>query len=420
MTDLRAKHTFVIPTYNRTALLLQLLRHYVRQAIPLNIVVLDSSGQEAMSDNSRQIGHETSQGAAIRHLMFPHSIPMAEKIAEGLKAVETPYVSLCADDDIVFPEAVAQAIQVLDGDPSVATAHGLYVSFRPEPNHEIYLMSEYSGVSLDAPHAGARTYKLCQRYESLFYAVARTTELQRVFDGVRQVESLAFQEFFQSIALLIFGKAIRQPVFYAARRSGAAAQPEREKWQTYYWFADSPEDFVRHFTDFRERLAAFWMENQRDDPPMSQDEIRRLLDVAFVTYFSSGCPPHYFFTRFQHLFPDIPFTDPAKMDLLHYHNPWLYSRAKPPLRVRIWQYLTERLAPPARYRADLHNIPFAWTTDGLPSLDRSVAALGGASWKLRLPIAIEWVREQPDFQTRYRDLVRYLNIDLETVRSAKS
>ena len=133
----------------------------------------------------------------------------------------------------MFPGAIAEALSFLDAHPGFASAHGLYLNFR-EDDRLVHVTREYAGPSNEAHHPGARIYRLCQSYESLFYGVFRTADLKDIFAGVARQPSLHFQELFQSAATLIKGKVSRFPTFYVGRRAGPEAEPGRDKWQTYY------------------------------------------------------------------------------------------------------------------------------------------------------------------------------------------
>lgn len=404
MTDLRPQHTLVIPTFNRPDLLNQLLRYYQSQPIKLNLLVLDSSFENIAKTNAANIA---VQSADIRHEVYPDDMPMAVKLLQGFKFISTPFVSFCADDDIVFPASLVEACQHLVSDPSAAATHGYYVNFR-RVEREVYIQREYSGPSIDAAHSGARLFKLHQNYESLFYAVCRTPDLQRVFADVAQIDSLSFQELFQSIGLLILGKATRFQKFYAGRQSCEPAEPDRKKWQTYYWFADERSDYIEHYLRYRSQVLSFYQRNSKDIPLLRDEEILKTLDLSHTVYFSSSCPPGYFHEQLQHLWPTDEFTDPSTIDPILHLNPYTRPGVKAPLHVRARRWLARRLVVPIRYNRNPKDIPLQWSKRS-SKLDRLASELGGSEWKCRIPTSIDWLGDVPDFQNRYLDLCKYLN-----------
>src|SRR5262249_20165653 len=137
------------------------------------------------------------------------------------------------------------------------SAHGLYLNFRVAGS-QVHLTSEYSGPGNEAENPARRIFALCQRYESLFYAAFRTPELQAIVGAATALPTLHFQELFQSVAALVKGKVRRFRSFYGARQSCDPAEPGRDRWQTYYWFADDPAEMVAHYRAYRREVLSFY------------------------------------------------------------------------------------------------------------------------------------------------------------------
>jgi glycosyltransferase domain-containing protein len=295
-------HTLVIPTFNRSELLNRAIEYYGRSAQHMPILVLDSSSAEVAGRNGKQL---SAKHANLRHKTFETSIPMAQKICHGLEFVDTPTVSLCADDDLVLPTMLETASEFLAKSPEYVCAHGLYLNFTVNGS-AVTLTKEYCGPSIEDTNGAERVFSLMQNYESLFYAVYRTSHLKNIFDGVSRQKTLHYQELFQSVASLFIGKTKRFPSIYAARQSCDPAEPERDKWQTYYWFADNADDFIAQYGRYREDLCDFVTAN-RCCPHLTREECKMVLDLSHATYFSAGCPPMYFRDRLNDTIPDAAF-----------------------------------------------------------------------------------------------------------------
>lgn len=386
-------HTLVIPTYNRPQFLTRLLGYYSERAPQLKLLVLDSSRPEIVEKNAHALA---AYRGAIRHIGFPQTEPMVSKIARGLEEVATSYVSLCADDDIVFPDGLRAATAFLAENTDYVSAHGLYLNFRVA-DHQVYLEREYSGTGNEAEHPGARIFFLCQNYESLFYAAFRTTDLRQISAAASALPSLHFQELFQSVAALIKGKVKRFPKFYAGRQSCEPAEPTRDRWQTYYWFADDPAELIHHYSSYRNEIWRFY-DAHAAAPRLSENEFCRVLDLAHAVYFSARCPPAYFHSTLQPFWPQEPCAAPASSDLLDAIRP-----ASPQRRlrrgVRLLNLLRHRVRRRARER---------WTAE-LAELDRSMPRAGTTSWTCRLPNGLQWLATVPDFRQTYHELYRYLD-----------
>src|SRR5262245_24537015 len=118
LEDPLAAHTLVIPTYNRPALLERLVSYCVLRVPPMTVLVLDSSKPEVAGENA---GMLASHG--VRHIAFPTTAPMAAKLCRGLADVNTPTVSFCADDDLVFPDGLRAALRFLTEHADHVSAH---------------------------------------------------------------------------------------------------------------------------------------------------------------------------------------------------------------------------------------------------------------------------------------------------------
>ena len=410
--NLSGRHTLVIPTFNRPELLKKIIHYYRDRAPWIDLLVLDSSRTEIAQQNAAVL---SLFGAGVSHVVFPEDVAVVSKLADGLALVRTPTVSFCADDDLVFPHGLAEAIAFLDGHHDYVCAHGLYLNFRTA-GQDLFLSSEYSSPSIEAAHSGARVFQLCQKYESLFYAVFRTQDAHGVFTALTANSTLHFQELFQSVAAVIQGKAKRLPVIYGARRSGPPAEAGRDKWQTYTWFADNPAEVLEHYRIYRDLLEAFY-QAQVTAPRSPRQEFVRMLDLAHAVYFTAGCAPDYFFSKLQHLWPEDSYRRVGRLDtLLEAGRLAAMKRALLPDRQQELDVLEQfRLSSETR----------DWTNSGVLGGVRflCVSALGclrlmhlnaagnqsrNGGWRCRLPKPLTWMAASPLFRNACFELHRYL------------
>jgi len=383
-------HTLLIPSYNRPALLQRLVRHYSDRARPMTLLVLDSSTPDIVDQNAKTL----SAYGSLRHVPFPTTISMATKLARGIELVETPYVSICADDDLVFPDGLREATAFMRQQPDYVSAHGLYLNFRLAGN-DLHLTREYAGPGNDAQDPGARIFRLLQRYESLFYGVFRTSDLQDIFSAVPTLPTLHYQELFQSVAALIKGKVHRFPRLYAARQSCEPAEPTRDKWQTYYWFADDPAEILEHYRTYRSAVWTFY-ESRVALPRLGRAAFFRVLDLAHAVYFSAQCPPAYFHSVLEAYWPEDRYVDLEKGDMFEQlHGRTAASRWPP-----------ERLLGAAR-----HVLRAAWSAPAVARLDRDVRKAYRTPWRCRLPVRLRWLAGNAEFRGTYFELCHYLDAD---------
>jgi len=385
-------HTVVIPTYNRPEFVSRLVTYYRDVAPQLPLVVLDSSRDEIVAANKRSL---CRFGDAVRHRVFPSTMPVIDKLAAGVAEVATPYVSLCADDDIVFPAALREAVRFLAGNPDYVSAHGLYLNFRVA-GHQVHITREYSGSGNEAASAARRIFTLCQHYESLYYAVFRTADLQHVMTGATALPTLHFQELFQSVAALIRGKVKRFPSFYGGRQSCDPAEPERDKWQTYYWFADNAAEMLADYAAYRDQTWRFYRE-YGPTSDLDEEGFLRVLDLAHAVYFSAGCPPQYFLRRLAPYWPDEPDVSPQH-DLLQDLRPASPDRA-----------IGRTVAFVNRVRRQWRRRVRARWTAARDELDHAIQHSAKAPWACRLPSELEWLATLPEFRGAFGELCRYLD-----------
>lgn len=385
--------TLVIPTYNRPQFLIRLLNYYASKNSQLQFLILDSSNEENRALNRQAVN---GLGKHARYLDFSSSIPVATKLLEGLKQVQTSFCAFCADDDLVFVEGLAEAQSFLKDHPAYVCVDGIYLNFNPQ-GQDLHLVIEYATKGMNADDAGARVFRLFQKYESIFYGVFRTRDAVKIFTGVSKNPSLHYQELFQATSALLLGKSHRLPVFYAARQHCDPADMTRDKWQTYYWFADNPREFVDHYLAYREELWRFY---QAHNPEKKYDQelFKRLMDVSHAMYFGIGCPPAYFHSALQpEAWPKDVFQKPGYLtnicnQLKSSRRFWLESKME-----KFSEVLPKVVA--SIYRPG-----------SLRRLDRAVQKKTSMQWKCKLNRKLRWLARVSEFQTAYLELCKYMSV----------
>lgn len=384
--------TLVVPTYNRPAHLSRLLAYYKRQRVSPRILVLDSSRPEVMEQNRRR-SHDF--GERCSHHEFGASVPVASKLHEGLAKVVTPYCGFCADDDVVFLRSVGAALHFLTKNPAHVCCDGIYLNFH-EAGHDVQLRIEYASDGIEIDHPAARVFRLMQRYESLFYGVFRTPDLANIFAGVRQIDSLHYQELFQAVGALLIGKSHRLPLIYAGRQSCEPADPARDRWQTFYWFAQDRQEFLEHYRTYRGVLRDFY-DRHGAGPKLDHAQLEQALDLAHTVFFSVNCPPEYFHSVLQPLWPGESFVEISRRE------PGVLRHLMGPLRT--WRHRRQsRLIDWARTRVST-DVGFKRAR----SLDREVHKVSRTAWNCLLSSDLAWLERNEVFRRGYVDLCDYLD-----------
>lgn len=406
-------HTLVVPTHNRPALIRRLVRYYRLHARDLNLLVLDSSRPEVSAENANAL---SSCGDSLCHVIFPTTEPFVSKLINGLDLVQTRYLSFCGDDDLVFPAELARAISFLESHRDYVAAHGLYLGFR-EDGSNLYVTREYSGPGNEAEHPGARIFQLLQRYESLFFAVFRTPDLKDVLCVLPAFQITLYQELFQAVAALIKGKVRRFARIYAARQTCPPADPTRDKWQTQHWFADNPAEVIENYRPYCEEVWKFY-EKHALPPKLDKYAFIKTLDLAHSVYFSSGCPPEYFYSVLQHQWPRDRYQRIGPLDVLGEANRLLTLKRLMLPGGSAESDLFEQLRMPQtlpRWMTSgaVGGLRFMWqsalSAPRILALNKRVAKVSPGAWKCCLPLTLRWLAGVPHFRETYLELCRYLD-----------
>jgi len=398
--------TLIIPTYNRSAHLRRLLRYYQQANMLTEFLILDSSHEAAQDENKAFVA---SCGDRFRHVSFSATLSVASKLFEGLGLVQTPYCAVCADDDVIFPGGLKKALDFISTHSDYVCCDGIYLNFSPTAG-DIHFQVEYGSRGIDAQHPGARIFRLFQRYESMFYAVFRTHDLRDVFSFVKNIPTLHFQELFQAAGALLKGKSHRMSEFYAGRQSCDPAEPLRDKWQTFYWFADDSADFLSHYQTYREDLLRFYQQFSAE-PKMDPRDFFRAMDMAHAIFFSANCPPKYFHSRLQSHWPDDSMvTGLDSNDAMESLKSSLRSRIDKAFKLGAW-FLRKR-----GFLND-YNPPLA--VEKLRS-EVVVRSLNQKGWGCRVPQNLLWVASKTEFRSAFNELCQYLGSASEQSKDGKS
>jgi glycosyltransferase domain-containing protein len=179
--------TCVIPTHNRTPFLRRWLKFYTQFVPEFEVLVVDSSMGSALSGNSTALQDEAG-AIRVRHLAL--NLGLYTKIREALDLVETKWVTLCADDDIVLPAAVRRCARFLAENPGYVSAQGR--TAKVYPRRLLMGCDRLKGYSIEDDDALTRCHRLAANWFTNFYAVYRTEDLRETFRLTEQnVDSMA-------------------------------------------------------------------------------------------------------------------------------------------------------------------------------------------------------------------------------------
>lgn len=274
----RSRYTLLIPTYNRSALLRSLLGYLAARRFEYPIRILDSSYEQALSENRQTISRA---GLDIMHQIYDPPIPGTTKVALGAQSVETPYCSFCADDDILFTDHLGPTLDLLDSDPSVAAAHGHYLNFKPDDNFDISDLV-YWAPSVAGDDALKRIIQHMNNYQAVFYAIYRTSVMQSVLWQAKRVKSNLAHELLSSTLTLAAGGVYRLPHFHMARNTSPSIGSEG--WHPYQFLAASPELLFFEYAEYRAVVLEHLLADERCREVYTPAQMERVIDIVHLKY----------------------------------------------------------------------------------------------------------------------------------------
>lgn len=168
--------TCVIPTHNRPQFLRRLLHFYGQFPSDFPFLVMDSSNTSAAAENVEVVSSvRDGLQVSYRHV----DLNVIEKCLEGLRSVRSPFVVFCADDDVLFPNAVWRCVEFLKGEQGFESAMGRTAQLSPSlPGWCCRVLKGYS-IEHDRPFE--RCHQLAANWFTNFYAVYRTETLLDMF-----------------------------------------------------------------------------------------------------------------------------------------------------------------------------------------------------------------------------------------------
>ncbi|MEQ8345894.1 MAG: TIGR00180 family glycosyltransferase [Sneathiellaceae bacterium] len=273
-------YTLVIPTYDRPDLLDRLLSYLAQRGADFPILVLDSSPEPAAARNAARCG---TGPLPVTRIAYPAETDPYAKVADGLRAVATPFMSFCADDDLLLLSALDPCLDVLEARREVVGVHGSYLNFSDGPAGFQLEYVVYRGPSVAGADALARLQAQFAAYEAVYYAVMRTEAARRAFMRTADMETTLGKELLSAALTVAQGEVVRLPMLFYARSTGQSYS--YSNWHPHQILAREPALLFREYGRFRGILGdgivgtTGW-QGRRED-------LDTALDMVFLKYMGS-------------------------------------------------------------------------------------------------------------------------------------
>ncbi len=283
-TDLARQHTLVVTTFDRPVYLARVLSIIAAGGSIGSVVIADASHEEHRASN-RALVDKLLAGSRLLRVELPPSTSVIGLYEAAIRAVDTPYLTFCADDDLIHPAYVADAVRFLEDHPDHAACAGRSFSFGP---------AEESGVRIYASGTRAREEEdprdrflaLLRSYWPVEFSTRRTADANDALltlDAFRLCEALG--EPLHGAAHVLTGKVavIERPGVLRGWHEQNNANRSFHRRQLFFdgSFSEAFELLVRH-------VAA----RVGSSPAEADPSLRLDLGDALLRHFA--CHPRYF------------------------------------------------------------------------------------------------------------------------------
>lgn len=122
--------TTVIPTFQRPKLLARAIKSILAQTYrDCSVLVLDNASAD---ETASVVAQMAAQDPRVRYHRQPTNLGALANFSYGMSSVRTPFFSLLSDDDVLFPEFYADAIESLQRYPQALMFAGSTLEYDEE------------------------------------------------------------------------------------------------------------------------------------------------------------------------------------------------------------------------------------------------------------------------------------------------
>lgn len=252
----------MIPNKDGQDFLRRTLDYFVDLEFAGHIVICDSS-EEGVAQEF--VGHcqNAYPNLWLDVYQYPPQTRFLDKLCECLRATDSEYVLLHANDDFMVPAEVNRCIEAMEGDSGLSAARGRIAMFSfetargendapPIVNLYPYPMRAY----LD-PDPITRALDMLERYTATFYSVHRRQVLLENFSTTEQAtKNVIFFQYLSSALLALQGRIwCGDGLFYVrqahAQMMGARLSRDYEHWPLLI----TSDNFSRYYREFRDSIC---------------------------------------------------------------------------------------------------------------------------------------------------------------------
>ena len=200
--------TLMIPTKNRSDLLIRALHYYARVECPFVIAIGDSSSVEQV-EATRRVIRSLEGRLTIVHREYPQLNDSA-CIKALIEDVQTPYAVFVADDDFLVPKSLSRCMEFLKEHPDYSAAHGDAIQMVVKESLEGHFLQMRTGFSpqpvIAESSARRRVGELLNRYRVTLFSVHRTEIWEKMYRRIAELSDKSFTEILPCCLSAVYGK----------------------------------------------------------------------------------------------------------------------------------------------------------------------------------------------------------------------
>lgn len=287
--------TVVVVTRHRSAFVARLLDHMALAGLTMPMIIGDGSDFDRAHE-TRTITEGRIWPFPLEYRHYGPETALWQRVGLIADTVETPYFAWVADDDFLVPEALQEAISVLESDPGLVGVSGSDGGFNIVGNTVRGMLSNcwFEGVPCrDEASPVLRTLNHFRSYYPCAYAIRRTTLVQRntrLFRaaGWNDDYSNNFCEIADGVLSAASGRLALLPraLYFRQQHEASESQVLRAKWSPFDMVTDLRwPGIIRNFERWlTERIS----ESSAADQELILRAIRAGLWDYYSKYLSSG------------------------------------------------------------------------------------------------------------------------------------
>lgn len=289
--------TVVIPTFNKPTNLYATLNFLVACDPEIQIIICDGTiGEDA------ELVRAVCLSSPARLRYFNHPSPFSttegrdkekysricqnyiDRVGIGCLMVDTPYMVLGADDDLLVTRNLLRMAEYLDHHPEYIGCDGPMLGFSQShdaPDAVTLSYTEFPSPTLDGDTPETRFMQYFSNYRALNYIVFRPALYAEVLRRSRPMYSGLFSETCFGGVMSQFGKIKRSDVIVTMRNMSVPAHPLPFEWAS--WSARSPDEVWAAYHLFRAEMLDVRRTLGGSDAELSAFE--QLVNIMFPYYF---------------------------------------------------------------------------------------------------------------------------------------